>query len=42
LLVVTIGLVAALAIRVYTAGVILYGQRPGPGRLLRAIFAPGG
>lgn len=41
LLVVSIGLVAALAIRVYTAGVILYGQRPGPGRLLRAILAPG-
>jgi ABC-2 type transport system permease protein len=42
LLLLAIGLVAALAIRVYTAGVILYGQRPGPGRLLRAIFAPGG
>jgi ABC-2 type transport system permease protein len=41
LLIVAIGLVAALAIRVYTAGVILYGQRPGPGKLLRAILAPG-
>ncbi|MEW5990020.1 MAG: ABC transporter permease [Chloroflexota bacterium] len=41
LLLVSIGLAAALAIRVYTAGVILYGQRPGPGRLLRAILAPG-
>jgi len=42
LLVVAIGLVAWLAIRVYTAGVILYGQRPGPGRLLRAIVNPEG
>jgi ABC-2 type transport system permease protein len=41
LLVLAIALVAALAIRVYAAGVILYGQRPGPGRLLRAIVAPG-
>ena len=41
LLVLSIVLVAALAIRVYTAGVILYGQRPGPGKLLRAILAPG-
>ena len=41
LLVVAIVLVAALAIRVYTAGVILYGQRPGPGKLIRAILAPG-
>jgi len=42
LLVAAIGLVAALAIRVYAAGVILYGQRPGPGRLLRAILVPEG
>ncbi|MCI0584032.1 MAG: ABC transporter permease [Chloroflexi bacterium] len=42
LFVVAIGFVAWLAIRVYTAGVILYGQRPGPGRLLRAILAPEG
>ena len=41
LLIVAIGLVAVLAVRVYGAGVILYGQRPGTGRLLRAIFAPG-
>ncbi|MBF8290731.1 MAG: transporter permease [Chloroflexi bacterium] len=41
LLIAAIGLVAALAIRVYGAGVILYGQRPGPGKLLRAILSPG-
>lgn len=41
LLVGAIVLVAALAIRTYAAGVILYGQRPGPARLLRAIVAPG-
>jgi ABC-2 type transport system permease protein len=41
LLVGAIVLVAALAIRVYAAGVILYGQRPGPGKLLRAILVPG-
>lgn len=41
LLIASIGLVAALAIRVYTAGVILYGQRPGPGKLIRAILVPG-
>jgi len=32
--------VAALAIRTYAAGVLLYGQRPGPGRLLRAVLQP--
>lgn len=41
LLVLAIVLVAALAIRVYAAGVILYGQRPGPAKLLRAILSPG-
>jgi ABC-2 type transport system permease protein len=41
LLIAAIGLVAVLAIRIYAAGVILYGQRPGPARLLRAIVAPG-
>jgi ABC-2 type transport system permease protein len=41
LLVAAIVVVAALAIRVYAAGVILYGQRPGPRRLLRAILVPG-
>jgi ABC-2 type transport system permease protein len=40
LLVLAIGLVAALAIRVYSAGVLLYGQRPGPGRILRAVLSP--
>jgi ABC-2 type transport system permease protein len=39
-LVLAIGLVAALAIRVYSAGVLLYGQRPGPGRILRAVLSP--
>jgi len=41
LLVGAIVLVAGLAIRTYAAGVILYGQRPGPARLLRAIISPG-
>ena len=41
LLVGSIVLVAGLAIRVYAAGVILYGQKPGPARLLRAIVSPG-
>ncbi len=40
LLVVAIGLVAGLAIRVYAAGVLLYGQRPGPRRILRAVLSP--
>jgi len=40
LLVGAIGLVAALAIRTYAAGVLLYGQRPGPVRLLRAVLQP--
>ena len=41
LLVLAIGFVAVLAVRVYAAGVILYGQRAGPVRLLRAIVSPG-
>ena len=41
LLLVAIVAVAALAIRIYAAGVILYGQKPGPAKLIRAIFAPG-
>jgi len=41
LLIVAIVLVAALAIRIYAAGVILYGQKAGPAKLIRAIFAPG-
>ena len=40
LLIASIGLVAALAIRVYSAGVLLYGQRPGPRRILRAVINP--
>jgi len=36
----SIVIVAALAIRVYAAGVLLYGQRPGPRRMLRAVFSP--
>ena len=40
LLIVSIGLVAALAIRVYSAGVLLYGQRPGARRILRAVINP--
>jgi ABC-2 type transport system permease protein len=40
LLVGAIVLVAALAIRVYSAGVLLYGQRPGPRRILRAVLSP--
>lgn len=42
LLVASIALVAGLAIRVYTAGVLLYGQRPGPRRILRAVLSPDG
>jgi ABC-2 type transport system permease protein len=40
LLLAAIVAVAMLAVRVYSAGVLLYGQRPGPRRLLRAIIAP--
>lgn len=40
LLVLAIALVAALAIRIYSAGVVLYGQRAGPARLLRAVLRP--
>ena len=42
LLILSIVLVAALAIRVYAAGVLLYGQRPGPRRILRAVINPNG
>jgi ABC-2 type transport system permease protein len=35
LLIVTIGIVGVIAVRIYSAGVLLYGQRPG----LRAYFA---
>jgi ABC-2 type transport system permease protein len=40
LLILAIGLVAGLAIRVYAAGVLLYGQRPGPRQLLRTVISP--
>lgn len=40
LLVLAIVLAAALAIRVYSAGVLLYGQRPGARRILRAVISP--
>ncbi|MES2209126.1 MAG: ABC transporter permease [Chloroflexota bacterium] len=40
LLILAIALVAALAIRVYSAGVLLYGQRPGARRILRAVISP--
>jgi len=42
LLVLTIALSAALAIRVYAAGVLLYGQRPGVRKILRAVLSPAG
>lgn len=42
LLIAAIALVAGLAIRVYSAGVLLYGQRPGPRRILRAVLSPDG
>ncbi len=42
LLVLAIALVAGLAIRVYAAGVLLYGQRPGARRILRAVLSPNG
>jgi ABC-2 type transport system permease protein len=40
LLLAAIGLVAALAIRTYAAGVLLYGQRPGPVKLLQTVLRP--
>ena len=40
LLILAIALVAGLAIRVYAAGVLLYGQRPGARRILRAVLSP--
>ncbi len=41
LLILAIVLVAGLAIRVYAAGVLLYGQRPGVRGILRAVINPG-
>ncbi len=40
LLIGSIVLAAALAIRVYSAGVLLYGQRPGARRILWAVIRP--
>lgn len=40
LLVLSIALVAGVAIRVYSAGVLLYGQRPGARRILQAVLTP--
>jgi ABC-2 type transport system permease protein len=40
LLVVAIGIVAVIAIRVYAAGVLLYGQRPGLRAIVGAIVRP--
>jgi ABC-2 type transport system permease protein len=40
LLILAIVMVAGLAIRVYGAGVLLYGQRPGPRQILRAVISP--
>jgi ABC-type Na+ efflux pump permease subunit len=40
LLLVAIPLVAWLAIRVYSAGVLLYGQRPGVRAIAGAIVSP--
>jgi len=40
LLVAAIALVAVLAIRVYAAGVLLYGQRPGLRAIVRAVIRP--
>lgn len=42
LLIAAIALAAALAIRVYAAGVLLYGQRPGARQILRAVISPNG
>jgi ABC-2 type transport system permease protein len=40
LLVAAIPIVAVLAVRVYSAGVLLYGQRPGPRAIVGAILRP--
>jgi ABC-type Na+ efflux pump permease subunit len=37
LLVLTIGLTLVVAVRVYAAGVLLYGQRPSLGALVAAV-----
>ena len=40
LLIATIPVVAVIAVRVYTAGVLLYGQRPGARQIVGAIVRP--
>ena len=40
LLIATIPVVAVIAVRVYTAGVLLYGQRPGARQIVGAIIRP--
>ena len=40
LLIATIPIVAVVAVRVYSAGVLLYGQRPGPRQIVAAIVHP--
>ena len=40
LLVVAIGVVGVLAVRVYSAGVLLYGQRPGFRAIVNAVVNP--
>jgi ABC-2 type transport system permease protein len=40
LLIATIPIVAVIAVRVYTAGVLLYGQRPGARQIVGAIIRP--
>ena len=40
LLIATIPIIAVIAVRVYSAGVLLYGQRPGARAILGAIIRP--
>ena len=40
LLAATIPIVAVIAVRVYSAGVLLYGQRPGARQIVGAILSP--
>ena len=40
LLILTIGVVLVIATRIYAAGVLLYGQRPGLGAIIRAVRHP--
>jgi hypothetical protein len=40
LLLATIPLVAVIAVRVYSAGVLLYGQRPGARQIVAAVINP--